>query len=97
MSKTTYCMPKNISVGSLVLINTDDKDINHQKVGLVLTIATPRNLSEISGQLVEDWLWRELGDHGAFIESAYIIKIGEKQTVYSYSELVMINSDEVVK
>jgi hypothetical protein len=83
----------SIPIGSLVLIDTDDKDTNHQKIGLVVTLATPRNLSELSGQLVEEWLWRELGDHGAFIESAYIIKVGLTQTVYSYSELVVVGSN----
>jgi hypothetical protein len=81
-----------IPVGSLVRIMTNSSDSNDQRVGLVVSFATPHSLSEISGNTVEEWLWRELNDQGRIIESAYIIKIGEFETVYSSSELSIVKS-----
>tara|TARA_Y100001973_G_C5091542_1_gene277771 strand:- start:21 stop:320 length:300 start_codon:yes stop_codon:yes gene_type:complete len=80
-------------VGSLVQINTNVHDLNHLKIGLIISIATPRNLMSLAGGIIEDWLWREMEfEDGVFIETAYIIKIGKQETIYSYSELDLLCS-----
>ena len=80
-------------VGSLVQINTNDHDLNHLKVGLIISIATPRNLMSLAGRIIEDWLWREMTlEDEVYIETAYIVKIGTKETIYSYSELDLLCS-----
>ena len=80
-------------IGSLVQVNTNKHDLNHHKVGLIISVATPMNLMRIAGGIIEDWLWREMEfEDGVYIETAYIIKIGESETIYSYSELDLLCS-----
>ena len=80
-------------IGSLVQVNTNEFDNNHLKVGLVISVATPKNLMTLAGGVIEDWLWRELEfEEGIYIETAYIVKIGENETIYSYSELDLLCS-----
>tara|TARA_Y100001937_G_scaffold124338_1_gene188876 strand:+ start:73 stop:372 length:300 start_codon:yes stop_codon:yes gene_type:complete len=80
-------------IGSLVQVNTNEHDLNHLKVGLVVSIATPRSLMSLAGGIIEDWLWREMEfEDGVYIETAYIVRIGENETIYSYSELDLLCS-----
>ena len=47
----------------------------------------------LAGGIIEDWLWREMEfEDGIYIETAYIVRIGEKETIYSYSELDLLCS-----
>ena len=80
-------------VGSLVQVNTNEHDINYLRIGLIVNVATPRNLMDLAGGIIEDWLWRELEfEDGVYIETAYIVKIGSDNTIYSYSELDLLCS-----
>ena len=80
-------------IGSLVQVNTNEHDLNHLKIGLIISVATPKNLSSLAGGVIEDWLWRELDiEEGLYIETAYIVKIGKSETIYSYSELDLLCS-----
>lgn len=71
------------------------------QVGLIIGNATPKSLSKFSSQAIESWLGRGPAEDlprstrnknfEYYVEPAYIIRFGQQQTIYSYSEITIVS------
>ena len=93
---------KELHAGTLVKLSEQMvEDPLFGQVGLIIGNATPRSLSKFSSRAIETWLQRGPAEDlprstkdknfEYYVEPAYIIKFGEKQTIYSYSEITIIS------
>jgi hypothetical protein len=67
-------------------------DMNHGKVGLIISGADPFHLEQMPEIVIENWLFRESIDDGFLLEPSYIVRIENNDWIYAESELEIINS-----
>ncbi len=79
-------------VGCLVRVCTYPDDINHNKIGLIISGADPFHLEQMAEIVIENWLFRESIDDGFLLEPSYIVRIENNDWIYAESELEIINS-----
>ena len=94
---------KELHAGTLVKLSEQMVgDPLFGQIGLVVANATPKTLSKFSSRAIETWLGRGPAEdlprgtrsnknYEYYVEPAYIIKFGEQQTIYSYSEITIIS------
>lgn len=93
---------RELYAGTLVTLSERlIEDPLYGQVGLIIGNATPRSLSKFSSKAIETWLQRGPAEDlprssrdksfEYYVEPAYIIKFGEKQTIYSYSEITIVS------
>lgn len=98
---------KELHAGTLVtLAKPLSQDPLFGQIGLIISNATPATLSKFSSKAISTWLNRgppevEVNDKGEkydsldyYVEPAYVIKFGELQTIYSYSEITVVSEFE---
>ncbi len=79
-------------IGCLVKVCTYPGDMNHSKIGLIISGADPFHLEQMAEIVIENWLFRESIDDGFLLEPSYIVRIENNDWIYAESELEIINS-----